>query len=195
MRRCLPHLSSWEQGIAVRRAGEVAAGLCLCFDRSRIGQVDRVRSHEVLVPETAERRHEAKPRPENRGNQVGVHGQHHSGQVYIRTDAPTGSRDAFSMTLAAAAQGGWDYSVFDAQSAYLQSDGIERPMLLRMPHKNPIPEKKPGQVFFFCCWFDLRDEICWTCVVRVQQDSARGSWFRGVKTGTRPLLLAWTIWT
>ena len=43
---------------------------------------------------------------------------------YIRTDAPTGSRDAFFMTLSAAAQSGWDYSVFDAQSAYLQSDGI-----------------------------------------------------------------------
>ena len=45
---------------------------------------------------------------------------------YIRTDAPTGSRDAFFMTHSAAAQSGWDYSVFDAQSAYLQSDGIKR---------------------------------------------------------------------
>ena len=54
---------------------------------------------------------------------------------YIRTDAPTGSRDAFFMTLSAAAQSGWDYSVFDAQSAYLQSDGIKRLFLLRMPHK------------------------------------------------------------
>ena len=53
---------------------------------------------------------------------------------HIRTDAPTGSRDAFFMTLSAAAQSGWDYSVFDAQSAYLQSDGIKRLLLLRMPH-------------------------------------------------------------
>ena len=60
---------------------------------------------------------------------------------YIRTD---GSRDAFFMTLSAAAQSGWDYSVFDAQSAYLQSDGIKRLSLLRMPHKNPPPGTKPG---------------------------------------------------
>ena len=66
---------------------------------------------------------------------------------YIRTDAPTGSRDAFFMTLSAAAQSGWDYSVFDAQSAYLQSDGIEGLLLLRMPQKNPPPGTKPGQVF------------------------------------------------
>ena len=66
---------------------------------------------------------------------------------YIRTDAPTGSRDAFFMTLSAASQSGWDYSVFDAQSAYLQSDGIKRLLLLRMPHKNPPPGTKPGQVF------------------------------------------------
>ena len=37
--------------------------------------------------------------------------------------------------------------MFDAQSAYLQSDGIERLLLLRMPHKNPPPGTKPGQVF------------------------------------------------
>ena len=66
---------------------------------------------------------------------------------YIRTDAPTGSRDAFFMTLSAAAQNGWDYNVFDAQSTYFQSDGIERLLLLRMPHKNPPPGTKPGQVF------------------------------------------------
>ena len=59
---------------------------------------------------------------------------------YIRTEAPTGSRDAFFMTLSAAAQSG-------CQSAYLQSDGIKRLLLLRMPHKNPPPGTKPGQVF------------------------------------------------
>ena len=36
-------------------------------------QVERVRSHEVPVQEAAERHHEAKPRPENRGNQMGIH--------------------------------------------------------------------------------------------------------------------------
>ena len=48
---------------------------------------------------------------------------------------------------AAAAQDGWDYNVFDAQPAYLQSDGIESLLLFRMPHKNPPPGTKPGQVF------------------------------------------------
>ena len=37
--------------------------------------------------------------------------------------------------------------MFHAQSAYLQSDGIKRLLLLRMPHKNPPSETKPGQVF------------------------------------------------
>ena len=37
---------------------------------------------------------------------------------YIRTDAPTWSRNAFFMTLAAAAQDGSDYKVFYAQSAF-----------------------------------------------------------------------------
>ena len=58
---------------------------------------------------------------------------------HIRTDAPIGSRDAFFVTLSEAAQDGWDYNVFDAHSAYLQSDGIERLLLLRMPHTNPPP--------------------------------------------------------
>ena len=66
---------------------------------------------------------------------------------YIRTDAPTGSRDAFFTTLSAAAQNGWVYNVFDAQLAYVQSDGIERLLLLRMPHKNPLHGTKPVQVF------------------------------------------------
>ena len=51
------------------------------------------------------------------------------------------------MTLSAAAHDGWSYNLFDAQSAYLQSDGIERLLLLRMPHKNQPPWTKPGQVF------------------------------------------------
>ena len=33
----------------------------------------------------------------------------------LRSDAPTGSRDTFFMTLATAAQDGWEYNVFDAQ--------------------------------------------------------------------------------
>ena len=51
------------------------------------------------------------------------------------------------MTLTAAAQNGWDYKVFDDQSVYLQSGCIERLLLLRMPHKNPLPGLRLGQVF------------------------------------------------
>ena len=47
----------------------------------------------------------------------------------IRADAATGSRDAFCMALSAAAQDGWDYNVFDAQSVCLQPDGVERLLL------------------------------------------------------------------
>ena len=67
------------------------------------------------------------------------------GKGYIRTDTPTGSRDAFFMTLAAVAQDGWDYNVFDARSAYLQPDGIERLLLLRMPHKSPSLGRNQGK--------------------------------------------------
>ena len=86
---------------------------------------------------------------------------------YIRTNAPTEASDAFFMTLAAAAQDGWDCNGFDAQSACLQSDGIEKPLLLRMPHTNQSPGTKPTRV---CCsdWFNLRDARCWTCLVRAQ---------------------------
>ena len=62
--------------------------------------------------------------------------------------------------------------------AYLQSDGIERLLLLRMPHKNPAPGTKPGASV--CCnWFNLRDARCGTCLARAQQESARGCWVRG----------------
>ena len=49
-----------------------------------MGQVEQVRSHEVPIQETAERHHEAKPRPENRGNQMGVHGEDHSRQARLQ---------------------------------------------------------------------------------------------------------------
>ena len=64
----------------------------------------------------------------------------------IRTDAPTGSRDALYLTLAAAAQSGWDLSSYDAMTAYLQSGNIERLLLLRMPAKNPPPGTAPGEI-------------------------------------------------
>ena len=55
--------------------------------------------------------------------------------------------NALFMTLLAAAQDGWRYNVFDAPSAYLQSDGVERLLLLRMPHKNLPPGRNQGKCF------------------------------------------------
>ena len=123
----------------------------------------RVWSHQVFVQKAAERHHEAKPKSEVCGDQKGADGEGHPGQArlqgqvccarvtvdkgHIRTGAPTGSTDAFFITLAAAAKVGLDYNGFDAQSAYLQPDGIERLLLLRMPHKNQPLATKPGQVF------------------------------------------------
>ena len=67
-------------------------------------------------------------------------------KTYIRSDAPTGSRDAFFLTLAFGSQKGWNITSFDAQSAYLQSDGITRLLLIRMPWQSPPPGTQPGQV-------------------------------------------------
>ena len=123
--------------------------------------MERVWGHEVPVQEAAERHHEAKPRSQDRGDQMCATEKTIQGKPdykaplvvqgcqedkgYIRTDAPTGSRDAFFMTLSAAAQDGWDYNVFDAQSPYLHSDGIERLLLLRMPHTNPLLGRNQGK--------------------------------------------------
>ena len=66
---------------------------------------------------------------------------------HIRTDAPTGSRDAFFLTLSAAAQSGWDYSVFDA-SQRTSSQTASRDCCCCGSHtKNPPPGTKPGQVY------------------------------------------------
>ena len=70
MCRCPTHSSSCEQGSAVRRTREVAAGTCGPCDGSRMGQVEPFRSHVVLVQKAAERHHEAKSRPENRWNWI-----------------------------------------------------------------------------------------------------------------------------
>ena len=55
----------------------------------------------------------------------------------IRSDAPTGSLLSFYLTLAYAAQQGWSLGGFDTASAYLQSEGIARTLLLRMPARHP----------------------------------------------------------
>ena len=47
----------------------------------------------------------------------------------IRSDSPTGSRNSFMLTLAAAAQRGWTLESHDARTAFLQSEGIDRCLL------------------------------------------------------------------
>ena len=67
-------------------------------------------------------------------------------KAQIRTDAPTGSRDALYLTLAAAAQKGWDIGSYDAMAAYLQSGNIDGLLLLKMPARNLPPGTSPGEI-------------------------------------------------
>ena len=64
----------------------------------------------------------------------------------VRTDSPTGSHLMIMLTLAFAAQPGWRLRALDARSAYLQSDKIDRLLLLRMPHAHPPPGCLPSQI-------------------------------------------------
>ena len=64
----------------------------------------------------------------------------------IRSDSPTGSLGAFWSILAWAAQPGWGLRGYDAASAYLQSEGIDRMLLIRMPGQQPPPGTIPYQV-------------------------------------------------
>ena len=50
------------------------------------------------------------------------------------------------MTLAAEAQKGFSLVSYDAESAYLQAEGINRLLLLRLPLVNPPPGCRPGQI-------------------------------------------------
>ena len=65
--------------------------------------------------------------------------------AYIRSDAPTGSVDALMVTLGFMAQKGWTGCSYDAKSAYLQAEGIDRLLLIRMPKRHPTD---PGKVFY-----------------------------------------------
>ncbi|CAK0843091.1 unnamed protein product [Prorocentrum cordatum] len=65
----------------------------------------------------------------------------------IRADAPTGSRDAFWLAARFAVQHGWGGAFFDARTADLQAEGIDR-VLIQMPLENPLPGTTPAQDFF-----------------------------------------------
>ena len=62
----------------------------------------------------------------------------------IRSDSPTGSRDCLMLALIHAAQRGWSVSQFDADCAYLQSKGINRTLVLRIPRRHPPPGQEPS---------------------------------------------------
>ncbi|CAE8585764.1 unnamed protein product [Polarella glacialis] len=63
-----------------------------------------------------------------------------------RRDAPTASPLAFHLVLVVASQTGWTLSFHDATAAFLQSTGVERLLLLRMPVEQPPPGILPGEV-------------------------------------------------
>ena len=65
--------------------------------------------------------------------------------AHIRGDAPTASRGAMMLVFLAGSQAGWTLGQFDAECAYLQSEGLGRSLILRMPDPAP-PGKVPGEV-------------------------------------------------
>ena len=65
---------------------------------------------------------------------------------HIRGDVPTGSQLALHITMAFASQKGWCLEGYDAASAYLQAEGLDRFLLLRMPAQGPPPGTLPSQI-------------------------------------------------
>jgi len=55
----------------------------------------------------------------------------------IRKDAPTCSSIGLMLLLGFSSQSNWSLVVLDAQCAYLQSEGIDRLLILRLPQFNP----------------------------------------------------------
>ncbi len=67
-------------------------------------------------------------------------------QLAMRTDAPTASHHCFMIVVCFASQPGWTIESYDATTAYLQSEGIARLLLLRLPRQNSPPGTQPCQV-------------------------------------------------
>ena len=64
--------------------------------------------------------------------------------AYIWGHAPAGSVGALMVTLGFVSQDGWAGCPCDAKSAYLQAEGVNRPLPIRMPGGHP---SDPGEVF------------------------------------------------
>ena len=67
----------------------------------------------------------------------------------IRTDSPTASLLAFNLVCAIAAMNNWWVTACDASTAYLQSQGISRLLILRPP-RPPPPGVSPQDLFRAC---------------------------------------------
>ena len=65
---------------------------------------------------------------------------------HIRGDAPTGSQLALHITMAFASQEGWCLEGYDAASAFLHAEGLDRLLLLQMLAKRPPPGILPSQI-------------------------------------------------
>ena len=65
--------------------------------------------------------------------------------AHIRGDVPTASRDSMMLVFMFGSQKGWSIGQFDAECAYMQSEGLGRSLLLRMPDPAP-PGKYPGEI-------------------------------------------------
>ena len=107
---------------------------------------------------------------------------------YVRTDVPTGVERRFLHEVRNSGSRRLGYHVFDVQSAYLQSIGIERLLFfffLRMPHRNPPPgtksvleaagfvEFKAGTTVFTACQdlMDLRLSRTHTSMIAFRKSS------------------------
>lgn len=67
-------------------------------------------------------------------------------QNRIRPDAPTGSYLTFHLTLLCGAQPGWKLGCHGVANAYLQSKGITRALILKIPQREPPPSMRPGEL-------------------------------------------------
>ena len=65
----------------------------------------------------------------------------------VRSDSPTGRALAFWLALAFGGQQGWSFRGYDAKSALLPSEGLDRVLMLWIPGAEPLPGTVPWQIY------------------------------------------------
>ena len=176
---------------------EVAAGTCGRCNGSRMGQVERIRSHEVPVQEAAERHHEAKPRPEKSWEPRWVFTEK---TIQGKPDYKARHQDRCTHWIARRL-------FHDALGSSSKRLGPQACSMLSQRISDQTASRELLLVADPCSW----DESQGKCLLLLYRStgremldvrgtsttkkSARGSWFCGVKAGTRSFLPAWTIWT